>query len=120
MCHVRWAKQYLFQFGNNERVTQMFIELQRVGQGNSVPIPLSVELPTHDSYPSFLYDTSTAERNTMLLLHEQVVPVAMHHSVNMELSRLLPASNDESGIDDTASGIQEEVLLSIKIDIGLH
>jgi hypothetical protein len=112
MCHVRWAKQFLFQFGNNERVTQMLIEMQRVGQGNLVPIPLSVELPTLDSYPAFLYDTSSTEGNTMLFLHQQVVPVAMHHSVNMELSRLLPASNDESGIDDTASGIQEEVLFS--------
>jgi hypothetical protein len=112
MCHVRWAKQYLFQFGNNERVTQMLIEMQRVGQGNLVPIPLSVELPTHESYPSFLYDTSTAEGNTMLLLHEQVVPVAMHHSVNMELSGSLYACNDETGIDGAASGMQEEVLLS--------
>ena len=111
MCHVRWAKQYLFQFGNNERVTQMLTDMQGVGQGNFVPIPISIELPTHETYPSFLFDTSSAEGNTMLLLHQQVVPVAMHHSVNMELSGLLSACNDESGIDD-AAGIQEEVLLS--------
>ena len=111
MCHVRWAKQYLFQFGKNERITQMLIDMQRVGQGNFVPIPLSVELPTHETYPAFLFDTSSAEGNTMLLLHQQVVPVRMHHSVNTDLTGLLSPCNDESVIDD-ASGIQEEVLLS--------
>ena len=48
----------------------------------------------------------------MLFLHQQVVPVAMHHSVNMELSGLLPAPNDDNGIDDAAPGIQEEVMFS--------
>lgn len=112
MCHIRWAKQFLFQFGNNDRVTDMLVKMQRIGQNNMVPVPSSLELPTTDSYPSFLFDTSTTDGDTMLFLHRHVVPVPMHQSLTNALTESLSVTDEDDTMGNSGFGIEEESVFS--------
>ena len=112
MCHIRWAKQFLFQFGNNDRVTDMLVTMQRIGQNNMVPVPSSLQLPTADIYPSFLFDTSITDGDTMSFLHRHVEPVPMHQSVTNALTESLSVTDEDDTIGNSGFGVEEESVFS--------
>jgi hypothetical protein len=112
MCHIRWAKQFMFQFGNNDRVTDILVTMQRIGLNNMVPVPSSLQLSTADTYPSFLFDTSITDGDTMLFLHRHVEPVPMHQSLNNALTESLSVTDEEDTMGNSGFGIEEESVFS--------
>jgi hypothetical protein len=114
MCHIRLAKQFLFQFGNNDRVTDMLLKMQQIGQNNMVPVLSSLELPTTDSYPSFLFDTSSTEGDTVLFLHRYVEPVPMHQSLTTALIESLSVTEEDDAMSNSGFGMEEESVFSPK------
>ena len=112
MCHIRWAKQYLFQFGKTEQVTNLLLQMQQHGQNNLVPITSSVQLPKADVYPSFLFDTSDDDGNAMLLLHRQSEPVTLHRSLSELSTSMVLSSQEESMLSHSTISIQEETVFS--------
>ena len=110
MCHIRWAKQYLFQFGKNDHVTDLLLTMQKVGQNNMVPLPSSLILPRNANYPSLLYDTTKEAGETMLLLHEHVRPVPTCYHVAKELAVFSESEQDDAITNGL--GVQEETVLS--------
>jgi hypothetical protein len=111
MCHIRWAKQYLFQFGKNDYVTDLLLTMQKVGQNNMVPLPSSLNLPSSTHYPSFLYDTTKEAAETMLLLHRHVRPVPTCYHLAKELAVVVDESEQDDAITN-GFGVQEETVLS--------
>ena len=112
MCHIRWAKQFLFQFGNNARVTDILVTMQRIGQNNMVPVPSSLQLPTADIYPSLLFDTSITDGDTMSFLHRHVEPVPMHQSLTNALTESLSVTDEDDTIGNSGFGVEEESVFS--------
>ena len=112
MCHIRWAKQFMFQFGNNDRVTDILVTMQRIGLNNMLPVPSSLQLSTADTYPSFLFDTSITDGDTMLLLHRYVEPVTMHQILNNALTESLSVTDEEDTMGNSGFGIEEESVFS--------
>jgi hypothetical protein len=112
MCHIRWAKQFLFQFGNNARVTDILVTMQRIGQNNMVPVPSSLQLPTADIYPSLLFDTSITDGDTMSFLHRHVEPVPMHQSLMNIMIESLSVADEDDTMANSGFGIEEESVFS--------
>ena len=112
MCHIRWAKQFMFQFGNNDRVTDILVTMQQIGLNNMVPVPSSLQLSTADTYPSFLFDTSITDGDTMLFLHRHVEPVPMHQSLNNALTESLSVTDEEDTMGNSGFGIEKESVFS--------
>ena len=112
MCHIRWAKQFLFQFGNNARVTDILVTMQQIGQNNMVPVPSSLQLPTADIYPSLLFDTSITDGDTMSFLHRHVEPVPMHQSLMNIMIESLSVADEDDTMANSGFGIEEESVFS--------
>lgn len=109
MCHIRWAKQYLFQFGAHDHVTAMLVKMQRVGQSNAVPMPSSLQLSTYDRYPTFLHETSTEDGDTMLSLHRHTTPVPISYSLSTTFAENSFATAEKDTLTNTNVGMHEEI-----------